>query len=512
MLCFGSGFVDWLVRMLGDVGNVKQEAIQLVGKLSELQLLEISSGFKLTAKEGKTDRKKALHSVIVRYLASEELEESDDEGLAVYQQLISNIGAMLADEQQTALEDDVEKKLAALRTNVSRPGFDGSGGGSSLKFKEDDVAMLRDNLGQLEDREVNLMRKLLDEAAGKHHNQNSNKNTTNDNDINNNINNSDINNNNSNHTTSTLHRLKLREFKIVGTIGTEDNAIDWDTLSFQMREGKGLGFSEKEIRSGVIKAMKSGSSCRKYFQGAGVEESQKKFMSMLMNIYDIKDSTELLDEMVNCVQEPKQSEKNYVLKMMGLRDTILTVTAAEEDPLGEKRVRKRMLHAISVGLRNNTVRTMLQDTLEELEISDEKLLKKVNQVVSRDEENKKRMGSGKSAGVNQVLGAAGGGSSGESAGGTKEDSQVIQLIAQLQVELQNQNKSMQDLQKQFNEYVRRDGGGAGGSGGRSNAGGRNQGDFRFPKCAACERTNAFCTHCSRCGDPGHKRRECTLNC
>ena len=53
----------------------KEEAILLLGKLTELQLQEISTGFKLTVKAGKTGSKKALYNGIVRFLASEEVEE-----------------------------------------------------------------------------------------------------------------------------------------------------------------------------------------------------------------------------------------------------------------------------------------------------------------------------------------------------------------------------------------------------------------------------------------------------
>ena len=36
--------------------------------------------------------------------------------------------------------------------------------------------------------------------------------------------------------------------------------------------------------------------------------------------------------------------------------------------------------------------------------------------------------------------------------------------------------------------------------------------FRIiPKCAICLTTGAFCTHCAKCGEDGHKMKECTKN-
>ena len=70
----------------------KSEVLQLVPKLSELQLLEITDNLslKLTDKP-KSDRKKALRNLLKRHIESSELEDSEDEGLAVFQKLLSTI-------------------------------------------------------------------------------------------------------------------------------------------------------------------------------------------------------------------------------------------------------------------------------------------------------------------------------------------------------------------------------------------------------------------------------------
>ena len=98
----------------------KEEAILLLGRLTELQLLEISAGLDLTVKEGKTDRKKALYNCIVRYLASEEVEESDDEGLAIFQKLVDDIKLLLQEEE---LEKDADEKLQGLKSMCNTNAF-----------------------------------------------------------------------------------------------------------------------------------------------------------------------------------------------------------------------------------------------------------------------------------------------------------------------------------------------------------------------------------------------------
>ena len=86
----------------------KTEVLQLVPKMSELQLLEITDalGLKLSDKP-KSDRKKALRNLLKRHVESSELEDSDDEGLAVFEKLV-------ADMKELIKEDDNEDDNAKL--------------------------------------------------------------------------------------------------------------------------------------------------------------------------------------------------------------------------------------------------------------------------------------------------------------------------------------------------------------------------------------------------------------
>ena len=473
----------------------KEEAILLLGKLTELQLQEISTGFKLTVKAGKTGSKKALYNGIVRFLASEEVEESEDEGLELFTKLRDDVKALL---QEDELEDEVEDKFASLKAMFS-------GGGNVQSSESSRIAEEREKreLQKLMALEQELrddgtqgnavLRKLLEEEKAKERAARTPQ--------------------------VDIHKLKLKEFKVSGVVGTEENALDWSSLCFAMKEGKELGFAEKEIRSGVIKAMKSGSSTRRYFQGISSkdlteQQKQAKFLKLLREIYDTKESTELLQEMVNCVQETTQTEKNYVLKMMGLRDNILAVTEIEECPLGEVLVRKGMMRAIAVGLRKDTVRTQLQDALEDHNMEDDELLRKINKVVSRDAENRKKMGaskSGKAAGVNFVDAN----NNKEQSSGDVVNEGILALIQKLEAMQTKQSQQMLEMQKQIVSVQQLSVNGGGNQQGRSGGmdqqcpGDRGISPWRpFVKCTECQKTNAFCTHCTNCGETGHKRFNC----
>jgi hypothetical protein len=189
-----------------------------------------------------------------------------------------------------------------------------------------------------------------------------------------------------------LNRVKIREFKITnGTVGAGENCLPYSTVCFQMKEGKEAGFIPRELRSGVIKAMKPGFT-RTYFEGKADEFTHEEFMEMLQEVYSRKLSDELMDEMGDCAQGSNQKEGDYVLGMFARRDHILKVTQKEEESLTWKQVQRKMLHTISVGLRKATIRVMLSPILQDLDVKDSVLLKKVNDTVTWDNENEKRMG------------------------------------------------------------------------------------------------------------------------
>ena len=332
---------------------LKEEALRLVQQLTELQLLEVCAGLALKHNEGKTDRKKALKSCLNRYLVSEELEDSADEGVAVFEKLIAEMKALV----EESLEDDEKQKLGKL------------------------VDSLKPDLGTL-----------VDQGASK---ANTNTVVTNGDKAGTSAAATGV-ENSSSVVGSNLHRIKLGQFKIhSGAVGGGgEGMLDFGDLVFQMQEGRRLGHSKEEVRAGVIRAMKSGSSLRKYCQGQP-NMPEEDFMAFIRDDYGVKDSQKLMDEMVASAQEPKQTETGYLMKMMGLRDHILEVTKKEETPQSEELVYKRFFHALSVGFSNAAIRIELRPLLKvkpgSTWITDRALSAEVREAMTREEENKKRM-------------------------------------------------------------------------------------------------------------------------
>ena len=484
------------------VAEVKQSVLGMLQRLDEIQLLQVATSLSLTVKETKKNRKQAILNMILRHFSSEEIEDSQDEGLAVFTAMEEELKNLLEDD----LDADEKQKLDLLKQALAELNAKDKGASaaqtSSSSTHEQTSGSKTGDVHVAED----LRGSRLD-----------------------------------------LTRVRMKEFKITqGSVGGEDNCLDYSTVCFQMKEGKELGFSPREIRAGVIRAMKTGTT-RRYFEGQADTFTEETFMTMLRELYDRKLSTELVDDMCQCIQKPEQKEKDYVVEMFGLRDNIMKVTKSEEEPLTARYVQKRMMRAISVGLRRATVRVELSSVFKNTSMTDADVLKQVNEVVAWDKENRKKMGDKvevhaletveKPKNSNLRGARVRSDSTASTTTTTKEkdncrEDVLVALVQKLETQLETQGNNLQQLQTQMNTYMNayhsKDrnkgdgnvGGGSNGDGGGGNSGvggnGGNSGNNKkkhpfFLKCEYCQINGKYCTHCSTCGESGHKRHQCPKN-
>ena len=126
---------------MSEAATVKEKVEGMIKQLDELQLMQVVTSLGLTVKDTKKSKKEAMQSVVKRHLSSEEIEDSQDEGLAVFQKLEGELQAILAD----SLEDaDDKTQIEILKKTVdellrrdkgksikSENGSSGSGGGGA---------------------------------------------------------------------------------------------------------------------------------------------------------------------------------------------------------------------------------------------------------------------------------------------------------------------------------------------------------------------------------------------
>ena len=100
-----------------------------------------------------------------------------------------------------------------------------------------------------------------------------------------------------------LRGLRSRVFKIDGAVGRGPGCIDYQNLLFQIKKGKSSKYTFDEIKNGIIKAIKTGSSMHKYFQNTD-EISETDFMGMLHSYYvvQVQNTSTIFNRMVSSAQ------------------------------------------------------------------------------------------------------------------------------------------------------------------------------------------------------------------
>ena len=502
-----------------DLEELKEVVIMKLSLMTVDQLTILVGGLPIVVHDSKKNKKSALANLLTKYLMSEAVETSDDGGRAILNGLDYTMGKMRENTRNAVQEEERTSEETAMDADGGRRGLGGGAPPAEFRGGLSDADPGQDLGG-----EFGQFRRGLGDVFGGPGGFSGfaqggiGSNTPNVNvNVNGNVNNSPwlradprAGNGprfgapplNPTVTTTRLDISKLREFKITGgTIGGDESTqLGYSSLIYQMQEGIHAKYDAKQVMAGVVKAMKAGSSIRMYFEGhPGI--SGQMFLKMIRSHYGVKDSTTLLTELSNSVQGTSEKEMDFVLKLMSLRDNIIAVSREEGCPLNAEKVRDRFFHALSVGLKKDTIRLELLPLLKQRNLEDHELMAEVSLVVARDTENRAKT-KGKTAATNSI----GGGEEPKCQVPKQTDRQkerddiqaeILKKVTDLmtvKTEVGNLAKRVEALEK------------------KQSGGGSGNGQWKFPmKCKMCEAAKAFCTHCTNCGDGGHKRKDCTKN-
>ena len=212
--------------------------------------------------------------------------------------------------------------------------------------------------------------------------------------------------------------------------------------------------------------------------------------------------------MANACQMPNESEMDFCLKIMSLRERVVNLSAEEGVPFDSNLLRKRFFLTLSTGFKNNSFRLELQSLLKMGTISDEDLLKEVSLIMGSEQERSSKKSK---ASVHQISAD----SSNNSCQSKKKDVakkenpllvEIHKLSAQIS-ELSTVREDLNNLKKEVNAQL------------YTNK--KNQPhdqpkyynqhfqNKRLYRCRNCELSNNFrCYHCFSCGGTDHRRTQC----
>ena len=304
------------------------------------QLSEICVTLDLVIQPNKAGKQGAIKNMIRNHLTSEEVEKSEDNGLESLTAVNDRLTALLG----TIETESVKTELLNSSKEEER-----KGNGLTSKHSSMESATKKDVMVHVKTTTSPM------------------------------INNGAMN-------APTYAMTRLRDFRIKGgTVGLEEGALDYVSLSYQITEGKKLGYSMREIRAGVVDAMKG--ECRKYFEG-NAAMSDEDFMGILHSKYEVSNAITIFNEMTDAAQEPNETASNFTVRLLNMRNLIIALgrEGNEEVPVDEMIARKALFHTLSIGYQKDTVRLHLHNFLK-TEPSDRELLAEVRKIVTLEKQH-----------------------------------------------------------------------------------------------------------------------------
>ena len=500
-----------------DLEEMKNEVWGKLAQLTGEELAAMCTGLSLTVPESKKGRKSALYSLILKQLASDEVEEMDEGAeKALFENIKGSIDQMfqirgVKAEQETLMTNSVQDANAGGRS------ADGTGGGA-------DVGTTGGLLGNTSvgiDTRGDASTSAPGVNGGGQDSGNSTPSltqkfatfATSQATLGDNVS-----------RRQEVVRLK-REFRIDGTVGTgSKDSLAYGSLCYQMQQGKDSGYTPREIMSAVIRATKQG-SLRTYLESQ-VNISEEDFLQALRIHYNEKKAFKMLNEMSRRYQddgqalEANENEVQFCMRMFGYCEQIRKISREEGQPMDEKLISETLYSSLSTGFKQGAVRLELQQTLNDCKLDNNTLLKQVTRVMNKEIEHKSKMEGDKKQGdkkqvqVNEVDILDGRRQSerrnqdGDSGGQSRED-KIFSAISNLTLQVtelsemsKKKDAEMQDLKKKLDKCETK----------LADQDNKPRKVTFKNKCPTCETKGLrFCKHCLTCGSTDHKMKECPEN-
>ena len=352
--------------------SVRTEVVSKVGLVSDDNLEAILTSLDLAVNAERRKKEKAVYNAIVRYLTSVEVEDLPDEGLSIFLKLKDDLVEMLKEENEQNGDGPTDVKEDEKPVDKGRNSKNDEGHDVKQSVVVDATVSSVATCASVATLSSGATGPAGAGATGV--------------------------------TKVEYHRVK--DFRIEG--GTVCGSLSYRNVRYQMDKGRELGYSETAVMNGTIKAMKPG-TLRTYCETSGSDLEYDEFVELLHNYTGVENATLMLTRLNNSFQgdeyadeKEKEKEADFVLRVGGLRKTVMKIAKEEGTPLSEEIVSEAFRHALAVGIRRDVIRLQVQSIIQGNErISDPELLRKIQLIMANDRENQKTKGQG-SAGVNAV--------------------------------------------------------------------------------------------------------------
>ena len=191
--------------------------------------------------------------------------------------------------------------------------------------------------------------------------------------------------------TVTVPSILQREFKISGQIGEpgQYDKLTYVSLIHQIESGLAKGYSEKDIADAVIKSISPHSSLRNYVL-TSPDRSLTKLRSILRVFFQEKTAADFYQALVTTTQTQKETTQQFLLRALDACNKVSFATQEEKsnNEYPTQLVQNTFLKTVEMGLRDESLVTNLHPFLRQGGITDEDLMKHLNDLATVQAERK----------------------------------------------------------------------------------------------------------------------------
>ena len=465
-----------------ETDEILMELQDLLYKLKESQLQGVFDFLSITCPEGKS--RYGMLKLLINYLTSSTFEEIEDSGMSEYLALKDYLSKVIMSTKSEAdIDDEVKLKIKQLTEEQQK-----------LKevFLSKELALQKeiDQLAGVSDKCTSKVFVKKEpgtaESVGSANSSKSGKSLGNKTDK----------------TALGVSDILLvfkKELKFTGQIGSpkDTSKLSFSSLAHQIENVKKKNYSDQEICEPTIKAISPGLNLRSYLEGK-TDLTLPQLHRILRAHFSERDATELYTELSNAVQHSSESVQNFVVHLMDIRQKVIFASQESESQLqyDPVLVQKLFLRAISTGLISYSIKADIDPYLNDINVSDEVLLEKLNLAADNEAERKHKLGRQARVNVFETPEVEQPNKPRKSA----KENPILNEIKSLRVEL-NEIKSLKADVAMLKETLSQPAVTKPGYHPRKRIG--------CPNCAK-EGKGKECSHCYRCGETGHLKMNCKL--
>lgn len=185
-----------------------------------------------------------------------------------------------------------------------------------------------------------------------------------------------------------------REFKIFGQIGEsgQKDKLSYLSLLRQIEMGTEKGHGEMEITEAVIRAVSPGLPLRDMLEiKRGL--TLPALLTILRGHYKVDSSTDLYHQLISLSQEPKETALNFVFRAMEVKEKLLwkAENGDAEEHYSRATIQRKFLRSIETGLLSDAVKFNILPHLNNVRITDEELIERVNEASKLENERQEKL-------------------------------------------------------------------------------------------------------------------------